>query len=114
MTQHIDTNTHKNGHILDLLITKNHADISPEINVSEPQMSNHSSVVATVYVGQPPRKTRVPVSSRYIKDIPAVQFTSDVASDLAQLAQIIDGDEVDRNVKQYFEACFSTQKCQAK
>ena len=105
MTQHINTPTHKNGHIFDLFITKHHADISPEINVIDPQISDHSSVVATVYVGQPPRKTRVRVSSRDIKDIPTVQFTSDVASDLAQLAQIIDGDEVNRNVKQYFEVC---------
>ena len=84
MTLHINTPTHKNDHILDLFIAKNHADISPEINVIDP---------------------RVRVSSRDIKDIPVVQFTSDVASDLAQLARIIDGDEVNRNVHQYFEVC---------
>ncbi|KAI0224337.1 hypothetical protein LSAT2_024637 [Lamellibrachia satsuma] len=36
---------------------------------------------------------------------PCSTFTSDMASDLAQLVHIIDGAEVNRNVKQYFEVC---------
>ena len=56
MTQHVNTPTHKNGHTLDLFITKNLADISPGIKVIDPQISDHS-VVATVYVVQPQRIT---------------------------------------------------------
>ncbi|KAI0212407.1 hypothetical protein LSAT2_002675, partial [Lamellibrachia satsuma] len=39
------------------------------------------------------------------------QFTSHMDGDLAQLAQIIDGDEVNRNVKKYFEVCYKGSRC---
>ncbi len=90
LTQHVSTPTHKNGHILDLFITKNHMDTAPEISETDHLIADHSSVVATVHVGPPPRKTRVSQSSRNIKNIPTVQFTSDVADGLARLGPITD------------------------
>ncbi len=76
MTQHVNSSTHRRGHTLDLFITKNHQDISPEITVVNSLISDHCSIVATLHTGRLPRKTRIPVSSRNTKNIVATSFAS--------------------------------------
>lgn len=108
MSQHVKTPTHKKGHILDLVITKNCADTVSDISVSNHQITDHSSVVAHLLVGQPPQKIRKLVSSRNIKRIPLAQFSSDIAEQLAGLVSVRDGSDVNRYAEQYLETVSRT------
>ncbi len=69
LTQHVSSATHKKGHTIDLFITKNHAELSPEVSVVNSLISDHYSIVASLRTGRLPRKTRIPVTSRNIKGI---------------------------------------------
>ena len=56
MTQHVRTPTHRKGHIPDLFITNDCAGVISDVSVYDYMIADHSSVMASLLVGQPPRK----------------------------------------------------------
>ena len=79
LKQHINSSTHKHGHTLDLLITRNHSSIL-ETSVYDPFLSDHSAIgckFSAESINQPSRTTK---SYRNISSININQLSADIVS----------------------------------
>ena len=104
MTQHVNTPTHTKGHILDLFITKNHADLAPAVWIENCLISDHFSVVATLRTGRPPQKCKEMVSSRNIKSVHLPCFSSSLVGRLPDVVSSTCAGDVTRCCKDYVSA----------
>ena len=76
--QHVHEPTHKHGHCLDLLITRDTASLLCNIEIL-PGLSDHCAVVCNINLQKPPLRT-IAVKLRNWKSIQISQFSKDVNS----------------------------------
>lgn len=104
MVQHVCTPTHRKGHILDLFITKDCSNIVSDVSVCDHMIADHFSVVASMVVGQPPRKTRRLVSSRNLKDLSLGEFSSGLTDLIDKQSYLREHGDANRKAELYSEA----------
>ena len=81
--QHITEPTHRSGHCLDLLITRDENSLISDVNI-HPGLSDHCAIMSTFHLDKPPSPT-VSITSRRLKGIDIDVFRQDVASALSQI-----------------------------
>jgi exonuclease III len=97
MEQHVPEPTHTQGHILDLVITRN-ADIPIlDLQVQAPLLSDHSPVMFRLPIGKP-RATRKTCTFRKTKDIDIMEFKNDIQKSSLLISP---ADDVNLLVNQY-------------
>ena len=77
LIQHISASTHKNGHTLDLVITKANANFIKYIKVSDPVIYDHSAVHCGLFI----RKTdfeRLEITYRKLRSIDRECFIQNI------------------------------------
>ena len=79
LEQHVQTPTHKAGHILDLMITRSSENIISDVTVYDPQLSDHGSVKAQLHlVKLSPLPVRKEVTTRKYKMLNGATFREDL------------------------------------
>ena len=79
LTQHVHKPTHKNEHILDLLITHANSSIITDVTVHDPGLSDHQAVMSSSSLLKPARQTKE-VKYRKIKSMNITKFEHDLAA----------------------------------
>ncbi len=77
LQQHVLVPTHKDGHLLDLLITKTSDSIVSDIKVDESLPSDHAAVKCRVNMSRPPA-TKQTVTFRKLREIQIDNFKEDI------------------------------------
>ena len=98
LKQHVDVPTHKNGHTLDLLITRETDDLISDISVHHDLPSDHVATACHLDMSRPEpvrhetrfRKLREIDFSQFRKDISSSSLVSNPASDLGALVEQYD------------------------
>ena len=77
LQQHINVETHQNGHTLDLVITRREDDLITNSRVSDPVISDHFAVHCGISMRKPcfPRKV---ISYRKVKSVERDRFNNDI------------------------------------
>ena len=86
LEQHVQSPTHKAGHILDLMITRSSENIISDVTVYEPQLSDHCGVKAQLHLVKPP-PVRKEVTTRKYKMLNGATFREDLEICVKQLGQ---------------------------
>jgi hypothetical protein len=81
--QHVNTTTHRNGHILDLVISRTSSDTVMQVDVHNDELSDHFSVNCTLAVGQGITSSGC-MNIRKLKKVDPSAFTRDLATTLSQ------------------------------
>ena len=81
LKQHISQPTHKSGHTLDLIITRDEGDVARNFTVFDPVISDHLAVCCTLSIPKTTFK-RKQVFFRKIKSIDMEQLREDIKSSL--------------------------------
>ena len=79
LTQHVHQSTHRDNHILDLVITRSQEDIIDNIHVSNPGISDHLAVSFKLAVKKPDFERKV-IQFRKLKSIDHNAFQADILS----------------------------------
>ncbi len=79
LTQHVTGPTHKEGHTIDLVITRSSEDIIRDLYVTNPVISDHSAIHFKITVPKPGCQ-RKDVVFRKLRSIDKAQFASDIAT----------------------------------
>ena len=77
LTQHVKEPTHVSGHTLDLLITRDSANLVFNISVVKDLPSDHYGVMCDVSISRPPTSKHV-IKSRPLRSISATAFHNDI------------------------------------
>ena len=77
MQQHVNEPTHKQGHTLDLIITRNEDGLVDEIRTHDPVISDHMSVHCTLQL-QKPQLQQTEINYRKLNDINMSSFNQDL------------------------------------
>ena len=78
LKQHVRDSTHKNGHILDLVITRSRDQLVRNVRVSDPAISDHCAVRWEVPCLKKPGLERTSVCLRKLRSIDRDQFVQDI------------------------------------
>ena len=89
MIQHVSTPTHRKGHILDLIITRNDETFIQDVRVLDDVYSDHSVVVCKLNCPKPP-PSKVLVNYRANSDLHSDKCSSDLLNSVQQLANTKD------------------------
>ena len=89
MIQHVSTPTHRKGHILDLIITRNDETFIQDLRVLDDVYSDHSVVVCKLNCPKPP-PSKVLVNYRANSNLHSDKFSSDLLNSVQQLANTKD------------------------
>ena len=81
LKQHVTTTTHKQGHILDLLITKASDNFISSTNVTFDLPSDHAMVTCNLAVPRP-KPTKILVNHRKLRSINITDLRDDISSSL--------------------------------
>jgi len=73
LIQHVDFPTHISGHTLDLLLSKSTSSVVSSVSRSDPFLSDHSAVSATLTL---PQKIRSPLISKTVRCLKSVNISS--------------------------------------
>lgn len=85
MTQHVQQATHKDGHILDLLLTKSEAGLVAGVSVDDQCISDHYQVTCTLSLPRVLSNTRS-ITYRRLKQIHAPVFMNDIMNSVLNSA----------------------------
>ena len=96
LKQHVELETHKHGHTLDLLITRPGQLLISNTRLSHTVNSDHAMVICDTNLTKPPSIQKV-ISSRKWKAVNIEQFQSDISENL----QITDEMNADEAVEHY-------------
>ena len=77
LQQHVNGPTHKQGHTLDLIITRNEDKLVTDIKIHDPVISDHLSVLCTLQL-QKPQLEQTEISYRKLNDINMSSFNEDL------------------------------------
>ena len=77
LQQHVNEPTHKQGHTLDLIITRNEDRLVNDIKVHDPVISDHMSVHCTLQL-QKPQLQQTEINYRKLNDINMSSFNQDL------------------------------------
>jgi hypothetical protein len=80
LKQHIDFPTHRDLHILDLLITRSDTSLSPNITSSSVSPSDHFPIFSRLHISPPNLPPLATISIRSLKSINLHKFTRDILS----------------------------------
>ncbi len=98
MHQHINEPTHKDGHILDLLITRKcDVDFVRDISV-DCQISDHNAILFKAKAGKPPPLRKL-IKYRKYRSIDMEKFKTDISSDISTFLE--QTDDLDVLVNKY-------------
>ena len=76
LQQHVNEPTHKQGHTLDLIITRNEDRLANDIKIHDPVISDHMSVHCTLQL-QKPQLQQTEINYRKLNDINMSSFNQD-------------------------------------
>ena len=79
LQQHINVVTYRNGHTLDLIITRRHEDLLSNFNVTDPVISDHLAVHCGISLTKP-RFTSKEIRYRKVKSTFVDRFRSDITN----------------------------------
>ena len=79
LQQHINVVTYRNGHTLDLIITRRHEDLLSNSNVTDPVISDHLAVHCGISLTKP-RFTSKEIRYRKVKSTFVDRFRSDITN----------------------------------
>ena len=82
LKQHVSEPTHRRGHVLDLLITRDFQDTVSNISVVRDLPSDHSAIMCDVVISRPPPTKRV-IKSRQLRAIDSDVFREEVVGSLS-------------------------------
>ena len=77
LQQHVNGPTHKQGHTLDLIITRNEDKLVTDIKIHDPVISDHLSVLCTLQL-EKPQLEQTEISYRKLNDINMSSFNEDL------------------------------------
>ncbi|PIK53605.1 hypothetical protein BSL78_09523 [Apostichopus japonicus] len=89
LQQHVKGRTHKNGHTLDLLITRKIDDVISDVNILYDTDSDHSAISCQIGISQP-AAIRVTKTTRNLRDLAIPDFINDIGK--SALANHLDRD----------------------
>ena len=78
LTQHITFPTHTSSHILDLLITRSSSNFISSVTFTDPGLSDHLAILATLSVPAYMRPPRITKTTRSFRTINCVAFSQDI------------------------------------
>ena len=90
-TQHVSEPTHRHGHSLDLLITRENVNLISDVYI-HPGLSDHYAVMCTLML-QKPELPKVTLTTRRFKAINIESFSRDVSSSLSSTDVVTDDAE---------------------
>ena len=84
LVQHVEETTHKNGHTIDLVITKSHEFPFSGLTVTQPLISDHHCISLELKTVKP-KYPRREISYRPMRDLDTENFKSDLTSALENI-----------------------------